>query len=41
MLGASVWGDPDGGRYMQTFNTTEVASEKNVRVPKLITARYG
>lgn len=28
MLGASVWGDPDGGRYMQTFNTTEVASEK-------------
>ncbi|HHX18983.1 MAG TPA: DUF927 domain-containing protein [Clostridiaceae bacterium] len=28
MLGASIWGDPDGGRYMQTFNTTEVASEK-------------
>ena len=28
MVAASVWGNPDGGAYMQTFNSTEVASEK-------------
>lgn len=27
MLAASVWGDPEMGRYLQSFNTTEVASE--------------
>ncbi len=27
MLAASVWGDPEMGRLVQSFNTTEVASE--------------
>ena len=28
MLAASVWGDPDSGRYIQTFNATQVGHEK-------------
>lgn len=27
MLAASIWGDPEIGRFLQSFNTTEVASE--------------
>lgn len=28
MLAASVWGDPEIGRYIQTFNSTQVGQEK-------------
>lgn len=28
MMAASVWGNPDSGQYMQTFNSTVVASER-------------
>lgn len=28
MLAASVWGDPDVGQYIQTFNATQVGHEK-------------
>lgn len=28
MLSASVWGDPDVGKYIQTFNATQVGHEK-------------
>lgn len=28
MLAASVWGDPETGRYIQTFNSTQVSSER-------------
>lgn len=28
MLAASVWGDPDIGKYIQTFNATQVGHEK-------------
>ena len=27
MLAASIWGDPEMGRFVQSFNTTDVASE--------------
>lgn len=28
MLAASVWGDPDVGKYIQTFNSTQVSCER-------------